>query len=95
MTANQIFAEVVNHVGHNRFSEWYAGIAADVEDRLFNAHGVDRNNGRWIYRPAPSSVDARLAENMLLNAGFDGGPSGGSIATSYVYAYEKTPSTNE
>ncbi len=29
---------------------WYVGISKDARDRHFNGHGVNENNGWWIYR---------------------------------------------
>lgn len=95
MDAQTIVDEVVAHVGNDTYSRWYAGIAADPQDALFNRHCVDRQRGGWIYRRADSTKVARSAEDALHKAGFDGGPGGGSGETRTVYAYKKTSTTSE
>jgi hypothetical protein len=94
-TAQQIVDDVAKYVGSDSYSTWYAGIASDAEDCLFNRHKVNKQSGRWIYRGAPSSAIARSAEAALHEGGFDGGPGGGSETTKTVYAYKKTGLTSE
>jgi hypothetical protein len=95
MDAQKIVDEIAGHVGGGPYSGWYAGIATDADDCLFNRHNVDKAKGRWIYRPADSNRAARAAEDALHRAGFDGGPGGGTEKTKTVYAYKKTASTSE
>ena len=77
------------------YSEWYAGIAGDAKERMFGDHNVDEQAGLWIFRTTTSEANARLAENALLAAGFQGGPGGGGDDTHRVYAYKITPTTVE
>ena len=98
MTTNsQIIAEITEFVRNNggKYSDWYAGIAADVKNRLFNNHGVDEKNGNWIYNTAESSDAARQIEDYFIAQGMDRGPGGGDNSTTKVYAYKKTASTKE
>ena len=52
MTNAEIIFQIDSYMqgiaGHTN-ADWYVGIAADPEDRLFSAHQVDRNKGAWIY----------------------------------------------
>jgi hypothetical protein len=94
-TAQKIVDDITAHVGGDRYSSWYAGIASDPEDCLFKRHKVSRKHGRWIYRKADTNQVARNAEDALHRSGFDGGPGGGDAKTKSVYAYKKTLSTSE
>ena len=76
------------------YSSWYAGIAADPKDRLFSDHGVDKDNGAWIFRTSSTADEARRVEEYLIALGCDGGGGGGDAATKAIYAYKKTPNTN-
>ena len=77
------------------YGEWYVGIAADAEKRLFNDHGVNKNSGAWIWIRAASSDDARAAEKSLLALGMKGGCGGGDDDSDCVYAYRITSTTKE
>lgn len=93
----KIAKDIVNHAEKEGSykSNWYVGIAADPEDRLFNDHNVSKDNGWWIYRDAGTNTSARRIESYLLdNYGFDGGAGGGDHTTKFVYAYLKTYKTN-
>ena len=94
-TADIIVAEILKYVSNDQFSNWYVGIAKDVENRLFTDHNVDKLNSQWIYDEAINSQHARSAEESLINSGFDGGTSGGDNQTTFVYAYRKTSNTRE
>lgn len=88
----QIVDEITNHLikcGIRKWNEVYVGIAKDPEDRLFNEHKVQKDDGIWIYCPANSSDCAREVEKYLLAKGAVGGPGGGDDDTIYVYAYKK------
>ncbi len=93
-TTSEIVAQIEAHAG-TPYSSWYAGIATDPKDRMFNDHNVDEEKGGWIYRTAASNADARSAESTLHEAGFKGGPGGGDAGTTAVYAYKVTSSTVE
>ena len=76
-------------------SAWYAGIAADPRQRLFNDHGVDEKNGQWAYDTCGTSADARAVEEALLKLGCKGGGGGGDDTTKARYVYFITSSTTE
>jgi hypothetical protein len=95
-TKEQIKVEIETYIRMcgGSFSEWYAGIASDPEDRLFNEHRVQQN-GYWIYRECENSDTAREIEDYFVNVlGTDGAPGGGDQTTKYVYAYKKTVNTS-
>ena len=76
--------------------QWYVGIAADVESRLFSDHNVCRDGDAWIYHVAPTSRVAREVEAYLIEEhGAQGGPGGGDDATRAVYAYQTVGHTLE
>ena len=92
-----VINDIANYVRNwgGNYSQWYCGIAADLADRLFKAHNVDKANGAWIYRPCGSSDEARATEDYFFGLGMKGGPGGGDYATKSVYAYKITSSTRE
>jgi hypothetical protein len=97
-TATEIVAEITAHIrksGSQYYSEWYAGIASDIEKRLFEDHNVQRENAWWIYSKANSEDEARQAESDLLELGCKGGGGGGDEDTVFVYAYKITSTTKE
>ena len=90
----EIISDIADHFKGKAYKTCYVGITLDVQDRLFGDHNVSKENGHWIYRTASSNGIARDVEQHFLDAGMDGGPGGGSIASRSVYAYKKTPDTN-
>lgn len=96
MNAQGVIYHITNYVnthsGTSR-SQWYVGIASDVNQRLFGDHNVSKDGGDWNYAPADTSEIARSVERFFLDLGFDGGPGGGDASTKVVYAYIKTFST--
>jgi hypothetical protein len=97
MISNKITSDLANHVQQagGSYSQWYVGVTADPEQRLFSDHNVDKENGAWIYRQCESSTEARDIEKRLLALGFDGGTGGGDFTAYYVYAYKVTYHTKE
>ena len=97
MTKEQVLADIKAYVakGGGSYSSWYAGIAADPKDRLFNGHAVKENGDWWIHSPCDSNADARSVEDTLLGLGMKGGPGGGDNTTKSVYAYKIGPHTVE
>lgn len=91
----KIETEILNYIGSETKSDWYVGIATNAEERLFQDHNVDKENGRWIYRDAQSETDARDTEQHLLNNYSFKGGAGGGIRPHYVYAYKITRTTKE
>lgn len=97
-TSTEIVADITAYIGKSGsqyYSEWYAGIASDIEQRLFGDHNVPRQGAWWIYRKANSDDEARQAETELLELGCKGGGGGGDEDTVFVYAYKITPTTKE
>jgi hypothetical protein len=96
-SSTTIISEITSHISKNggRYSDWYAGIAADPRHRLFSDHAVRENGDAWIFRPCTSSEVARNIENFLLNLGMKGGPGGGDSTTGSVYAYKIASHTIE
>lgn len=93
----EIIDEIKAHIQKegSGYLTWYVGISEDAEDRLFNGHGVSKENGWWIYRGASSASVAREIETHFINTlGTDGAPGGGSDKSNQVYAYKKTSVTN-
>ena len=96
-TAQQIIADIEAHIRNSRhaYREWYAGITADIEQRLFGAHRVPRENHWRIHREADSANIARDVEAYFLQRGCQGGGGGGDNTSRYVYAYVVTSQTRE
>lgn len=96
-TVQQVYDGLVAYMTKftNPTSAWYAGIAADPRDRLFNGHGVDETNGKWCYDTCSTSAEARAVEAALLKLGCRGGDGGGDETTRSCYVYRITPSTRE
>jgi hypothetical protein len=91
---NQISAFIMSRGG--RYSEWYCGVAADWEDRLFNRHRLGDKSYRWwmVAEACLDNAAATLARDALRYMGCDGGPAGdGEEDAVHVYAYLKGSST--
>jgi hypothetical protein len=76
------------------YSAWYAGIASNVETRLFTDHNISRSDDKWVYDGCPNNQGARSVESELLKLGCDGGSGGGDQSSTYAYAYLKSHGTN-
>lgn len=88
-----IVAYIKEHGGE--YSDWYAGIASNWKDRLFEDHQIPNENYKWwIARQCVSNIAARNVEDALRKLGCDGAPGGGDESTIYVYAYLKGSMTN-
>lgn len=95
---NRIKNEIKEYIKEcgGSYSDWYVGIAEDPEERLFENHNVDKENDHWIYRPCEdSNVSRRIEEYFVTVLGTDGETGGGDENTIYVYAYKKTPRSEE
>ena len=90
-------SEVVNYISSRggSYSDWYAGIASDPKDRLFNDHRVDEKADCWIFRDCGSDGVARNVERHFLAKRCQGGDGGGDYQTKYFYAYKVKPHTHE
>lgn len=69
------------------YKKFYIGIAKDARDRLFNGHGVDKDNDPWIYDTASSDKVAREIEKHFIDLDFDGGSGGGDEDSKMVYCF--------
>lgn len=94
-TAQEAYEEILAHIRKQggTFSNWYCGITANIESRLFGDHGVPRKEHWFAYRECTSSEGARNVEKAFLGHGCDGGTGGGDDTAVYVYAYLKTSIT--
>ena len=92
MASSEIIAQIDAHMKQSGVpnANWYVGIAADREARLFADHCVDRNKGTWIYRQAATDAATRSIEDAYHAAGCDDGSGGGDRTSVFVYAYVKT-----
>lgn len=89
--------EIKDHIASRggKYSDWYVGIAADPEQRVYEDHRVDEYLDKFIWRWAENDVVARKIERYFIDQlGTDGGPGGGSKDTRCVYAYKKSTRTN-
>ena len=97
-TETEIIVEIEEYIENwgGVFSNWYVGITADVEDRLFNDHSVKKEGGVWIYsRTSSSSMARRIEKYFIDRKGTQGGPGGGDENSIYVYAYKINYYTKE
>src|SRR5688572_25384413 len=76
-------------------SAWYCGIAADPRDCLFVRHGVNEQQGAWIYLDCGTDGAARQVETHFHSLGCRGAYGGGGPETRFVYAYAITATTRE
>ncbi len=76
-------------------SAWYCGIASDPRDCLFNRHGVNEQQGAWIFRDCGTDTAARAVEQYLHSLGCKGAGGGGGPGTRFIYAYVITRNTRE
>lgn len=93
----EIIDEIKAHIQKegSGYRSWYVGISEDARDRLFNGHGVPKENAWWIFREVSSASVACEGEEYFVNTlGTDGAPGGGSDKSNQVYAYKKTSVTN-
>ena len=94
-SSNDVYAYLVAYIDKTggAYSNWYAGIATDVKQRLFTEHNVSQS-GRWAYITADTVDAARSVEKSLLQLGCDGGTGGGDSPKT-VYVYLKSNETRE
>jgi len=95
-TVKQAYDEIKAYIDKRDrpYPMWYAGIASDVQSRLFQEHSVSEKDDPWIYRQCPNDQDTRNVEEALLKLDCDGDTGGGDDSTVYVYAYFKSSHTN-
>lgn len=95
---NQITEKIQDYIIKNggTYQDWYVGITSDPKTRLFSAHNVNEQNGVWIYSNTKTETLARAIERYFVETiRTDGGTGGGGTASIFVYAYKKSPHTNE
>jgi len=92
MIDHEIVNAITSHANQERsgYHNWYCGITADSDTRLFVEHNVPRGEGKawWIRKNSGNEQNARDTEEHLIELGFDGGTGGGDKPT-WVYAYRK------
>jgi len=95
--SRSIMTEINGHIQKSGIAnaQWYVGITADIEKRLFGDHQVPRENHWYIYRRALSASEARDIEAAYHRAGCQGAGGGGDETAVYVYAYVVTAQTVE
>jgi hypothetical protein len=71
----------------------YVGITNDLERRLFEQHHVDKESRFFVHRNAGNFHRAGEVEKYFINRGCRGAPAGGTVDTTFVYAYYMTEST--
>jgi len=91
-TFDKITSFIDNHSGN--YTEWYAGIASDPEERLFEEHKVSKDSDFSIYQRCPNKQSAKGVEEALLKLGCDGGIGGGDESSVFAYAYRKSANTD-
>lgn len=80
-------ARYLDEPGRHR-GKWRTGITDDPEVRLFTEHDVDPTRDDYAWVMCANDGVAREAERMLLDAGYDGGPGGGTGASRFVYVFK-------
>ena len=75
------------------YSDWFVGIAKDVDEELFEKHKVDEN-GIWISFGADTDEIAKEVEKYFLDKNTDGNPVKLDENVRIVYAYKKNSKTN-
>jgi len=74
------------------YSDWYIGIARDLDEGLFKLHKVDES-GIWISFGADTDEIAKKVETHFLNKKTDGNPVKLDEGVRMVYAYKKNSKT--
>jgi len=75
MTEDEVVARInafIEEAGSRAITDWYVGVASDVEQNLFNEHHVDREKDKWICFEVTGAWGARRVERYYQTAGFDG-----------------------
>jgi len=74
------------------YSDWYVGIAKDIDEELFEKHKVDEN-GIWISFGADTDEIAKKVEKYFLDKNCDGNPVKLEENIRIIYAYKKNSKT--
>jgi hypothetical protein len=94
MSKDDILKEIKEYVGNDDYSKWYVGITNDINRRLFQEHGVNKDSDCGGWCEANSKADAQTVEEYFLNAGMDGDTGGGNDDSTYVYVFRKNSHTD-
>lgn len=94
MTVKDIKDKIIKYVGNTDYSDWYVGITNDIDRRLFQEHGVNKDTDYWVWCQANNKTDAQTVEEYFLDLGMDGDTGGGSDDTTYVYVFKKNVHTD-
>ena len=93
MTKDAIINAIDEHLKKSNkqyYNQFYVGVTSDVQNRLFGAHKVPRENHWWIYRYADTEQIARDVEKHYLDLGMQGDTGGGTgdgdVKCVYCYA---------
>lgn len=97
VTTGQAQRDILAYVGQFGVAAyaWYCGIASNPRECLFIRHGVDEQNGNWIFCDCGTDAAARWVEQNLHSLGYKGASGGGGPDTRFVYAYRITSTTRE
>jgi hypothetical protein len=97
VTTQQAAQDIAAHIAQcgGNYRAWYAGVAKDPRQRLFNDHAVKEKGDAWIHRELGTDDAARSVEQHLLQQGCRGGPGGGGQGTRFVYAYRMAQHTRQ
>jgi hypothetical protein len=93
LIVNEVVTHMCKYAG--KYQDWYAGVAANAKEKLFNDHGVKETGDAWICRDCVNDVTARQVERYFMKRGCKGGPVDEGESTRYFYAYIMQPHTRE
>ena len=74
------------------YPDWYVGVTKDLEDELFELHGVEEN-GVWISFGADSEEVANKVQKYFLDKKCDGNSKLVEDDARIVYSYKKNSRT--
>ena len=75
------------------YSDWYVGIAKDLDEGLFKLHKVEES-GIWISFGADTEEIAKKVEGYFIDKKTDGDPVKLEEGVRIVYVYKKNSQTN-
>lgn len=95
LNTKEIIHEIQAHLTRrgDLYRNWYVGIAADIEQRLFGDHNVPSRKHWYIWERAADAQSARAVESHFQKLGCDGDSASADEKATYVYAYLKTATT--
>ncbi|HOX28054.1 MAG TPA: hypothetical protein PLQ76_02740 [bacterium] len=95
MKSQDVIKEVESYLygQSNCRKNWYVGITAYPEKRLFLDHNVKSFSSGYKCWDCGSDTIARFVEKHFIEKGCDGGSGGGDRNSRYFYVYRKTAKT--